>query len=502
MIDLTQMMKTDALFDGRYRLIRPLSKEGGTADVWLARDTKTIDTQLEDEFPDEEMLEETGMQVAIKVYRPKNALDIEGEQVFRDEYKVVYDCRHTNLLQPTAFSICEEIPYLVMPYCQNGSSANLIGQLNEEEDMWRFVHDVASGLAYLHANNPQIVHQDIKPGNILIDNNGNFAITDFGISAKSGIYREAYTEEKSQGTLAYMGPERFEDETSRMPESDIWALGATLYELITGDAPFGDDGGEALLQGATQPQPISGISADLQRLINACLDADPTKRPTAEYIERAALAHQYPIRKKSKWPFIIIILLVLAGAGAGAFFLLKQNEELEVQLKEAKAPEVPVEQVYADALRLANTENVDSLNKGLALLDSIGRLDYIPALYEEAITYGWYKDEMSVQRKKLLGIETYHDGENDYLPTSDAVNNKAVAYLNRIIELNDRDKYADITAQALYRLACYYCNTDKVYKDDPEKALDLMQRANEVAKIAGEQDLIERTERALSVLRE
>ncbi len=51
--------------------------------------------------------EESGMMVAIKIYRPKNALDIEGEQRFRDEYKIVHNCRHTNLLQPTNFSICE-----------------------------------------------------------------------------------------------------------------------------------------------------------------------------------------------------------------------------------------------------------------------------------------------------------------------------------------------------------------------------------------------------------
>lgn len=499
MLDINQYLNGDQLFDGHFQLIKPLSTDGGTADVWLARDVNTIDNDI-DGVADEEMLEETGMLVAIKIYRPKNALDIEGEQQFRDEYKIVYDCRHTNLLQPTSFSIFEEVPYLVMPFCQSGSSENYIGQLNDEAEIWRFIHDVASGLAYLHANNPQIIHQDIKPANILIDNNGNFAITDFGISSRQGSFQGYTYDDGNCGTMAYMAPERFAEFAMPLPEGDIWAFGATLHELITGLVPFGEDGGQAQADSWTGMQPITGISSDIMRLINACLAKDPKKRPTAAYLEQAALAHQYPVKKKSKLPFILTILVLLLGAGAGAFFLLKQNDELEVKLKEAKAPEVPVEQVYAQALRLANMPDVDSLNLGLHILDSIGRLDYIPALYEEALTYGWYSDPMSVQRKELLEIETYHDGENDYLPTSDVINNKAVAKLNRIIELNDTDKNISYTANAYYRLACYYCNTDKVYANDYDKATKLMHKAYELALKAGDSQLVKQAEAALDIL--
>lgn len=95
MINIDDFSKTNELFDGHYKLIRPLSTDGGTADVWLAIDTNTIDSHLEEE---EEIRagnnEDSGMLVAIKIYRPKNALDVEGEQRFRDEYKIVYECRH------------------------------------------------------------------------------------------------------------------------------------------------------------------------------------------------------------------------------------------------------------------------------------------------------------------------------------------------------------------------------------------------------------------------
>ena len=87
MLDINQYLNGDQLFDGHFQLIKPLSTDGGTADVWLARDVNTIDNDI-DGVADEEMLEETGMLVAIKIYRPKNALDIEGEQQFRDEYRL------------------------------------------------------------------------------------------------------------------------------------------------------------------------------------------------------------------------------------------------------------------------------------------------------------------------------------------------------------------------------------------------------------------------------
>lgn len=75
-MDITAFTKLDKLFDGHYQLLRPLSTDGGTADVWLAIDVNTVDVSVDD---DENTTEQnTGMLVAIKIYRPKNALDIDG----------------------------------------------------------------------------------------------------------------------------------------------------------------------------------------------------------------------------------------------------------------------------------------------------------------------------------------------------------------------------------------------------------------------------------------
>lgn len=222
MSEIETFSQQDKIFDGHYQLLRPLSTEGGTADVWLAIDTNTIDSMGDTENnPDNA----SGMLVAIKVYRPKNALDIDGEQRFRDEFKIVYECRHENLLQPTNFSIFDGIPYLVLPYCKYGSSEQLIGKTLSADDIWKFILDVSSGLNRLHTNNPTIIHQDIKPANILIDNSKDYAITDFGISSRSGGDHGYYYDEENSGTMAYMAPERFQENTEPMPQSDIWAFG-------------------------------------------------------------------------------------------------------------------------------------------------------------------------------------------------------------------------------------------------------------------------------------
>ena len=287
MQDLSKYIEDGILFDGRYRLIKLLSTEGGTADVWLAENYESVDTKLSEETDDVVRVDGTGVLVAIKIYRPKNILDVDGEQSFKAEFKTIFNCHHANLLPTTDYSIFDGMPYLVMPFCDNGSAESLVGCI-EEADMWKFLTDVAAGLSYLHSVSPQIIHQDIKPANILIDTNKNYCITDFGISIKSGVDDDHCMENVSSGTLIYMPPERFLDGYVPDASSDIWSFGATAYELITGDVPFGDRGGEAQLEGANVPPIKTPISKRMAKIIYACLDANPKKRPSASYIAQYA----------------------------------------------------------------------------------------------------------------------------------------------------------------------------------------------------------------------
>ena len=493
MIDLGQLANRSELFDGRYKLLRPLSTDGGTADVWLAIDVNTIDSPLgEDEYEKMEKGDDTGMLVAIKIYRPKNALDIEGEQRFRDEFKIVYECRHSNVLQPTSFSIFDNLPYLVLPYCKFGSSEQLIGKKQTAEEIWKFILDVSSGLERLHTNTPLLVHQDIKPANILIDNNLNFAITDFGISSKMGGVHGYYYDEDNNGTLAYMAPERYQEGTEPMPQSDIWAFGATLCEILTGQVPFGEYGGKEQMKGVMPMPSLPGVPADIQKLIYACLDKDLHKRPTAKQLMEAAKAQQFPVKSKRPLYFALAALCALLIAG-GIYFFVSQKAEPEIIEVEKVHQNVDVKKLFAEAQAMMNSDNVDSLKLGLEQMDSLSGTNYVPAIYEMALTYGWYSDDVSVKRKRLLGIEM----DDTYLPKLDRYSNKAVGLFTKIMELND-SSYADINANATYRLACYYVMPNNIYKPNYEKGKRFLMRSKEWATKANNQELLGKIERGLA----
>lgn len=256
-------LKEDLIFAGRYKL-RKLLGRGGFSEVWLAND------------------EWTNLDVAVKVYAPGMGMDEDGLRDFCKELSNVYNLNHTNLLKPQHVDTWEGMPYLVMAYCENGSCYRQVGKFTEKE-AWELIADVASGLAYLHAQD--IIHQDIKPDNILIDNNGNYVITDFGISVQArSTLRKSSRQASSGGTTAYMAPERFSREAAPVKASDIWSLGATVYELITGTMPFGEVGGGMQRGGAEIPTIKAGVSNVLRQTIKRMLAEDPSQRPTASLL--------------------------------------------------------------------------------------------------------------------------------------------------------------------------------------------------------------------------
>ena len=139
-----------------------------------------------------------------------------------------------------------------------------------------------------------------------------------------------------------------------------------------------------------------------------------------------------------------------------------------------------------------NSDNVDTLKAGMEQMDSLSRVNYIPAIYEMAFTYGWYSDEMSVKRKKMLGIEM----DENFLPKRDHYSNRALGLFSRIMELND-SSYAAINANATYRLACYYVMPNNIYKPNYEKGKFILLRSREWAKRAKDDELLEKINRGL-----
>jgi len=257
------------LFDGRYLLIELIGR-GASAEVWKATDTKAGD-----------------MVVAVKIYKPDTlGPGSAGIAEFQREFTMVYNMTHTNLLHPQGFDISEGSPYLVMAFCENGSATSMVGRC-DEGDILHFLRDVAAGLEYLHDHN--IIHQDIKPDNVLVDDNCNFMVTDFGISSRESA------DDTIGGTRAYMAPEVYKGKPEHA--SDIWSLGATAVELVSGQPPYGELGGAAQLQNSAPVVINARLSAPVKKLIGDMLDPDPRKRPSAAAV-RSKIDH---FRETGSW---------------------------------------------------------------------------------------------------------------------------------------------------------------------------------------------------------
>jgi len=254
------ILQEDTIFDNRYALQKLIGR-GGFSEVWLAKD------------------QWTHLNVAIKVYAPGQGMEEDGMKEFCGELAGVYDLNHPNLLKPQHVDAWENMPYLIMTYCPNGSCAQLVGKVSETQ-MWNVIHDVASGLAYLHEN--EVVHQDIKPANVLVAENRHYQITDFGVSSRArSTLRKSVVLSTGGGTTAYMGPERFSQQPAPTKASDIWSFGAMCFEMLEGDVPFGEIGGGLQKGGAEIPLMTANVSDSLKFVITKMLQKETWDRPTA-----------------------------------------------------------------------------------------------------------------------------------------------------------------------------------------------------------------------------
>lgn len=261
-------MEVNDIFAGRYRLEKFLGS-GTYSEVWLANDEKT------------------NLKVALKIYALATGLDDNSLKMFAREFSLVADVNSPYVLKPLYFD-SDRKPYLVLQYCKNGSIKTLIHN-TEEKEAWKIILDVAKGLKELHAHKPNpIVHQDIKPDNILISDEGHYMITDFGVSVhiRSTVSSISL---KLAGTRAYMAPERFNNQRLKpIMASDVWSLGATMFEILSGDVPFSENGGLNQESGMVIPELPGDYSETLRKTLEDCLAHDSWKRPTAEQLIKIA----------------------------------------------------------------------------------------------------------------------------------------------------------------------------------------------------------------------
>jgi len=232
MMDVTQRLTT-ALAE-RYTIERELGA-GGMATVYLAHDLKH------------------DRHVALKVLRPELAAVI-GADRFLKEIKVTANLQHPHILGLIDSGEVDGLLYYVMPSVEGES---LRDRLNHEQQLpvaeaVRIATEVASALDYAHRH--QVIHRDIKPENILL-HDGRALVVDFGIAlAVSSASGTRMTETgMSLGTPHYMSPEQAMGEREITARSDVYALGAILYEMLVGEPPFTGPTAQAIIARTSIP---------------------------------------------------------------------------------------------------------------------------------------------------------------------------------------------------------------------------------------------------------
>ncbi len=241
--------------------------------------------------------------VAVKILKP-GFEDSDIGARFRREGITAARLAHANIVQvydagEDELDGCKD-SYIVMEYVSGGDLKKLIDEKGplEDAEVSRIGADVISGLA--HAHNRGIIHRDIKPQNVLMDEYGRPRVADFGIARALDSAASHATKTGSYlGTALYSAPEQLKGEKAT-PKSDVYSLGATLYHASVGEAPFAGSSIEVASQHVSRaPAPPrergARISAYLEGIILLCLAKDPAARPEAadlhtRLLQRGAMA--------------------------------------------------------------------------------------------------------------------------------------------------------------------------------------------------------------------
>ena len=250
-------------FAGRYHIIEELGR-GGMGVVYKAEDTRLKRT------------------VALKFLPPDLTRDPGTRQRFIHEAQAASSLDHPNICRIHEIEETSDHHIFISMSCYDGETLKeriVRGPLEVEEAL-RLAIQICEGLAKAHEKD--IVHRDIKPGNIFVTRDGDAKLLDFGLAKLAGQTRLTRTG-TTVGTIAYMSPEQAQGR-SVDHRTDIWSTGVVLYELLTGAQPFKGEYEQAIIYSILndEPQPVTslreGIPAGLERIVEKALAKDPDER--------------------------------------------------------------------------------------------------------------------------------------------------------------------------------------------------------------------------------
>ncbi|UEA30813.1 Stk1 family PASTA domain-containing Ser/Thr kinase [Granulicatella elegans] len=375
------MLEAGKTLNGRYK-IQTLIGTGGMAAVYLAKDL--ILDRL----------------VAIKVLRLDFRQNNDAMRRFRREALSATQLTHPNIVGVYDVGQSQEMNYIVMEYVEGTDLKDYIrqsGALHPIEAV-RIMMQIVSAIAAAHQN--RIIHRDIKPQNILIDREGNVKITDFGIAV--ALSDTSLTQTNTLlGSVHYLSPEQARGGMATI-QTDIYALGIVLYELLTGRVPFdGESAVSIALKHFQEPlppvvNPTAMVPQSLENIVLKATAKDPMNRyrscyemfqdlktcldstrlyekkfvPTSFSGETKVLSpittqkikpiqssreipvvemdEEKPVKKKRKWPWLL--LLMISVIGIMTFVFLRSSP------KEVQVPDVTNLTEAAAKIKLADAK--------------------------------------------------------------------------------------------------------------------------------------------------
>jgi eukaryotic-like serine/threonine-protein kinase len=371
----------DTVVDERYRVLNRIGS-GGMADVYCAEDLQL------------------GRRVALKLLYRRFAEDDEFVERFRREASSAAGLQHPNVVAVYDRGEFDGTYYIAMEFLEGRSLKQLVRQEGalEPDRAIDLVIQILKAARFAHRRG--IVHRDIKPHNVIVDDDGRAKVTDFGI-ARAGA--SDMTETGSiMGTAQYLSPEQAQGHPVDA-RADLYSIGVVLYELLTGRVPFDAESAVtiALKQVSEEPVPPShynaAVSDQLEDVVMRALQKDPANRfanadefivaleqargippGTGEYTRIAPHTGTYPglpgaveeleraDRRNLRWLAWLLLVLVVIGAGIAAYVLLTpeklavpdvvgrrsataaqilQNQGFEVNVENVRSEDVPADRV-------------------------------------------------------------------------------------------------------------------------------------------------------------
>ncbi len=329
-----QELTTESVIDSRYRIVRKLGT-GGMSVVYLCEDMKLQ------------------RKVAVKVLHSRYAQDQEFVERFQREARSAAALQHPNVVAIYDRGQFEDTYYIAMEYLEGRSLKEVITKEAPlpVERVLKLAQQILSALRYAHQNG--IVHRDVKPQNVIVDDDDNAKVTDFGIARAAG---SEITEVGSiLGTAQYLSPEQAQGKQVS-DASDIYSVGIVLYEMLTGCVPFdGESAVSIALKHVNEaPKPIRKLVASVPEAVEVVvmrtLEKDPTRRyqsveVVARELDQAARTGKDKGQQTAAWAPVVLP----SGDAKAASKSAKDGKSTEKKSDPDDSKSKPPEKEQADA---------------------------------------------------------------------------------------------------------------------------------------------------------